>query len=76
MNYAETKAAEMLDMPGNAIPQLALNYMNYLTQKLGASLEISLTAFAHYNQAIENMSCKDRAYEIDEQGRKWFEQNK
>lgn len=75
-NLALTEAHKMLNTKySNEIPALAKEYKNYLCNKVGGCLEVILTAFAHYNQAVLKMSCEDESYKIDADGVQWFSNN-
>ena len=38
-------------------------------------IDVCLTAYAHYYQAIENLPCKDKGYKITTEGKQWFAAN-
>ena len=74
---AEERARELLFKTKTCdLPKLARAYLDYLSGNVGACGEVYLTAYAHYAQAVEKLSCTDEMYEIDEDGRRWFETRK
>ena len=73
---ALSKAMEMMTLPTNQLPQLCRDYLKHLSDQVGFSGEVCLTAYAHYCQAIENIRCSDISYRIDKAGTEWFAKNK
>ncbi len=76
------RAHAMMVVPMRDNPPLAYKYAHYLCTEVGGSLEVYLTAWAHYAQAIEGLACDanpegcERWYVLDDRGREWFEKNK
>lgn len=73
---AEERAGELFcDTRVCDIPDKAKEYNRFLCQKYGGCGEVTVTAYAHYAQAIEKLKSKDSSYKIDKEGKKWFKEN-
>jgi len=64
---AVEEAGEMLRTPMNELPELALEYLKYLSNKVGMCMEVCLTAYAVYNQMVLKMKCNDDLYIMTDQ---------
>ena len=74
-NDAVYQAGKMLLMPHKDLPAPARHYLKYLSDRVGMCIEVCLTAYAHYNQAVLNMPCDDALYKINHEAKEWFKQN-
>ena len=63
----------MMTIPMGQLPYGAKAYCKFLCNKMGMCGEVMITAYAHYAQEIEGMSCDDPAYAIDPNGKAWFD---
>jgi hypothetical protein len=72
---AMKRASDLFLTKMKDLPNLAYKYMSYMSSEYGGCGEVWITAFAHYAQAIEGLSCSDKAYEIDEKSKQWFRDN-
>ena len=75
MKDALDRAIELLATHDSELPLLAKKYKDHLYRKLGAFAEVALTAFAHYAQEVEKLSCADAAYRTDFHSAAWFGAN-
>lgn len=67
------KCAQELMISAYAIvPKAAKEYLEYISASNGINSEIMLTAYAHYYQAVQNMSCSDELYKITPEIKQWF----
>lgn len=74
-NEALDKAKEMLLIPMKDLPAEAKAYLKYLTGRVGMCIEVCLTAYAHYYQAVHKLPCEDPLYKIDAGTLQWFKEN-
>jgi hypothetical protein len=73
----DNKVGELMcNTPMSKTPELARNYIKYLSSKYGFCGEVAVTGFYHYCQAVLKMKTKDTLYKIDRDGKKWFKENK
>lgn len=70
------RATELFEMPGKRVPQLAREYAQHLCFKFAGCSEVILTAYCHYAQYVEKLSCDDPMYKIDNEGLNWFNSHK
>ena len=56
------RAMEMMQIPMGKIPEPALKYAAKLCGQLGMCMEVLITAYAAYAQAVEKLPCEDDAY--------------
>jgi hypothetical protein len=73
---ARDRGTEMLKIPMNELPPLAVSYAKFLCRKYGMCGEIMLTAWCHYAECVEG--CKpsnDVAYQADDQAFNFFWEN-
>lgn len=68
----KTHVGDLMLTPMNQTPQIARDYIKYLSSKYGFCGEIAVTAFYHYCQAILKLKTQDNLYKIDKEGREWF----
>lgn len=61
---AVEKAGEMMMLPMNQLPELAIDFLEFLSARVGFCGEVCLTAYAAYNQMVLNMKCDDELYKI------------
>lgn len=71
-NEAVEKAIEMLQIPMKDLPEFAKEFLQHLSNKVGLCIEVCITAYACYNQAVLNMNCNDDLYMISQEDLKWF----
>ncbi len=69
---AEDRGMEMMYTKQTELPPLAFEYAQYLCGRFGGCMEVFLTAFSHYAQAVEKLEAKDDMYKIDLEGVAWF----
>jgi dCTP deaminase len=69
---AVARAMELMYTKLRDLPPLALQYRDHLCRTLGICMETCITAFAHYAQAVEGLSCYDAAYIIGASDTQWF----
>lgn len=66
------RGMEMMLIPMGKLPPLALKYGKLLCSRYGMCGEVLLTAWCHYAEAIEGLSCDDDLYQLDSAGAEWF----
>jgi len=69
---AMERAGQLMSVPMKDLPPLAYKYALELCRVLGMSGEVMLTAFAFYAQIVEGLECKDLAYQVNEDNRRFF----
>lgn len=69
---ALSEALQMLQIPMKDLPELAKEFLQHLSNKVGMCIEVCITAYAYYNQAVLNMDCSDNLYKISDEDLKWF----
>ena len=69
---AVKRGMEMLHIPQNKLPPLAIEYAQTLCWKLGMCSEVFLTAFTAYAQCVEGLECDDDGYKASDEAREWF----
>lgn len=68
---AVVEASKMLRTPMNELPELATEYLKFLSNKVGLCFEVCLTAYAVYNQMV--LDCDDDLYIMtDAESIKWW----
>ena len=66
------RAQEMMFIPMNQLPSIAVDYARHLGANGGICAEVLLTAWAHYAQAVEGLKTDDEAYRAGAWEREWF----
>lgn len=74
-NLALEKAQEMMLLPMKDLPKEALEYLKYLSNKVGMCMEVCLTAYCAYNQMVLNMPCNDDLYIVSSVEKQWWIDN-
>lgn len=69
---AVKRGCEMMAIPRNQLPPLALEFSKVLCMKYGGCGEVMITAYSVYNQIVENMTCDDDLYLPDIEAIEWF----
>lgn len=69
---AVARATELLETPYSELPPLAREYRDKNCSELGVCLEVIMTSFAAYAQAVEGLPCGDDLYKIRPQDAEWF----
>ena len=69
---AVEEALKMMRIPMRELPPIAIEYVKYLSNKVGACMEVYVTAYAYYNQAMLEMPCEDSLYVIPDEEFQWF----
>lgn len=69
---AVERGQEMLVMPMNQLPPLAVEFAQKLCNELGGCIEVFLTAYAVYAQCVEGLRCKDSLYKVIPEHKRWF----
>lgn len=72
----DEKVSEMMLTPMNKLPELAVQYLRYMSSRVGFCGEVCVTAFSYYCQAILQMKCKNKIDKITPEAKKWFDENK
>jgi hypothetical protein len=72
---AEERGSELFSKKMCEIPELALEYVKFLSSEYGFCGEVMLTGLCHYAQAVEHLKSKNDLYTIDYKGKKWFEEH-
>ena len=75
-SLAVDEATKMLSLPMSKLPKAAAEYLKHLSASVGMCMEVCLTAYAYYNQAVWNMPCDDDLYLIPKTELQWFIDNK
>lgn len=65
-------AGEMLSIPMRQLPPVAIEFLKYKADQIGMCIEVCLTSYAYYNQAVLYMKCRDKSYKIPEKDLQWF----
>ena len=73
---AEERGMELLHTEMGNVPNIALEYVRYLSNKVGMCMEVMLTAFTIYAQCVENLPCSSSLYLVSEEDNLWFEDKK
>ena len=73
---AEERGWEMMKVPMNTLPLLALAFAKYNCNRYGGCGEVLLTSFIVYAQVIEGLSCTHDLYKADEKDKQWLNFNK
>jgi hypothetical protein len=68
--------SEMMMIPMNQLPQIAMEHLKYISSKIGFCGETCVTSYAAYCQAILKLPCKNKSYTIDEDSKEWFSSNR
>lgn len=71
---AVESAMRMLKTPTGKLPSLARRGADRLVAQTGLCLEVLITAYAYYNQAVRGMRCEDPAYRNTPDFQKWFDE--
>ena len=61
---AVAEAVKMMRLPMKDLPELAMEFLKHLSNKVGYCMETCLTAYATYNQMVLKMECEDELYKI------------
>lgn len=72
MQTAVDRAMEMMAIPMNQLPPLAVKFARRLCNEVGMCGETFVTAYAVYAQIVEGLPNNDSLYSAREQDRKWF----
>ena len=59
-------------VPGSDLPLNALKYRNYMCRKHAMCAEVILTAFAHYAQIDEGLTCNNILYKVSDEDRQEY----
>lgn len=62
----------MMSTPMKDINPIAMEYLKYLSSKMGFCGEVCVTAYAAYCQAILGLPCKDPSYKLSVKDKQWF----
>ena len=73
---AEERGSEMMKVPMNTLPPLALAFCKQRCSELGGCGEVFLTSWIVYAQEIEGLRCKNKLYKSSKADKKWFTDNK
>jgi hypothetical protein len=66
------EAIKMMQVPMKDLPSLALEFGRHLSSQYGMCMEVLLTAYACYNQAVLGMPCSNEEYRILPAHAEWF----
>lgn len=72
---AEERGMEMMLIPMNQLPPLALKFGRHLCKQVGMCGEVLLTAWTVYAQCVEGLECKDALYQARPVDIEWFKNN-
>jgi hypothetical protein len=61
---AVEEAGKMMKIKMCDLPQLAIEFLKFLSHKYGFCGEICITAYAAYNQMVLKMKCDDDLYKV------------
>lgn len=70
------RASELMMVPFNDLPPLALQFAQRLIKRYGTCGEVYLTAYAIYAQEIENLPCDDDLCRTNNEYSQWFKEQK
>lgn len=69
---ATERGIEMLHMPMNELPPIAVEFKDKLAREAGLCIETCLTAYAVYAYMVEGAECDDELYRPRMQDFDWF----
>ena len=70
---ATQRASELFfKTPGNLLPENAKKYCDHMCRKHAGCAEVILTAFAHYAQIDEGLTCDDTLYKVSDEDRQEY----
>lgn len=69
---AEDRGMEMMSIPMDELPPLALAFAKKLCSEVGMCGEVLLTAWTVYAQCVENLPCTDDLYKARDKDKAWF----
>ena len=69
---AEENAGEMLRVPMNELPDVSVEFLNFISKKIGICLETCFTAYVYYSVFVLNMKCIDDSYIHSEWMNEWW----
>ena len=61
---AVEEAVIMMQLPMKQLPELAVEFLHYLSKQVGFCGETCVTAYTSYNQMVLKMECEDELYKI------------
>lgn len=73
---AVERAVELMHVPQNKLPPLALAAARRLCSEVGGCMEVFITAFAGYAKVIEGLENTDPAYEPRPSDVAWLEEQR
>ena len=69
---AEERGMQMMSIPMNKLPPLALEFAKKLCGEVGMCMETLLTAWTVYAQLVEGLECTDDLYKARPNDVDWF----
>ncbi len=70
---ADERGQQLMRVPMNQLPPVALNYARHLCQKYGACCEVYLTAYVQYANVVEGLEIEDDGYKpVMPEDIQWF----
>ncbi len=69
---AEERGMQMMSIPMKDLPPLAYKFMRKMASEIGMCMEVCLTAYCCYAQAVEGLPCTDDLYIIRLEDKNWF----
>ncbi len=69
---AEERGMEMMLIPMNELPEIALEFSKKLCNETGMCIETLLTSWTVYAQCIEKLTCTDDLYKARKEDIEWF----
>lgn len=72
---AMDEAGLMMLQPMNQLPKAAIEFLRYMSSRVGFCGEVCVTAYAYYSQAVLNLPCDDPGYKIDPDALNWFREH-
>ena len=75
LSAAEKRGIEMMTISLDQQPQLAVKFMEHLSNEVGLCAETLLTALIVYAQCVENLECTNELYIPIDKHIQWFKDN-
>jgi hypothetical protein len=69
---AVKRGTEMMHVPMNQLPPLAVEFAKKLCREVGGCMEVLLTAYVVYAQLVEGLPCDDDLYTARDVDKAWF----
>lgn len=73
---AVDRAMELMSIKTKDLPPLALEWRNELCRTYGGCMEVCISAFAEYAQAVEGLPCDNSLYVLTPAAEQFFKEHK